>query len=167
MTLLRNFLVLLVALLGGATLLQFCVKPPDYPDEPRIEFVSLSTTVMPQRALASDSVIITISYTDGDGDLGSTDGGSGVFLLDGRDEFPKPPFQIPAIEQQGTGNGISGEISVVVENTCCIFPGLPPCDPNAAPQPYDTLFYYLYITDKAGHHSDTIRTPPILLICKN
>ncbi len=154
-------------LLGGFAVLQFCVKPPDYPDEPVITFERLSKNTMLQSTFGQDSVTITFSFTDGDGDLGFDDDQESIFIIDGRDSFQKPSYRIPYIEQQGAGNGISGEISIVVPTTCCIYPPpLPPCDTLNAPQMLDTVFYLLQIKDRAGHLSNQIQTDPITLICK-
>lgn len=114
--------------------------------------------------------MITFSFTDGDGDLGFKDEQGSIFIVDGRDTFDKPPYRIPYIEQQGAGNGISGEISIVVPTTCCIYPtstGIPPCDTSvSAPQLLDTVFYLLQIKDRAGHLSNQITTDPITLVCR-
>lgn len=150
-------------------LLQFCVQPPDYPDEPVIEFKSQSKNLMYQTKFGQDSVTITFTFTDGDGDLGFQDDQESIFIVDGRDSFAKPSYRIPYIEQQGAGNGISGEISIVVPTTCCIYTGtpIPPCDTSAsAPQMRDTLFYWLQIKDRSGKVSNRIQTDPIVLICR-
>ncbi len=155
--------------LAGLGMFQFCVQPPDYPDEPVIEFMSLSKDLMYQSKFGQDSVTITFSFTDGDGDLGFQDDQESIFIVDGRDTFDKPPYRIPYIEQQGAGNGISGEISIVVPTTCCIYPGtgIPPCDTTInAPQMRDTVFYWLQIKDRAGNLSNKIQTNPIVLICR-
>lgn len=150
-------------------LLQFCVQPPDYPDEPVIEFQSLSKTTLRQSSLGVDSVVVTFSYTDGNGDLGFTDTSASIFIVDGRDTFEKPSYRIPSVGTQGAGNGISGEISIVVPTTCCIYPrssGIPPCDHSSfAPQELDTVFYFISIRDRSGHLSNTIQTDPIYLRC--
>lgn len=159
-------------LLSGLTLFQFCVKPPYYPDEPAIVFKSISKTLMRQSvpSFPADSVLVTFTYTDGDGDLGSEDGSdkSAVFYIDQRDSFPRTPYTLPYIEPQGTGNGISGEISVNLPSVNCIYTdasGNTTVGENV-PVDLDTLVYIIYIRDRAGHESNRIVTPPITLICK-
>ncbi|MCB0527150.1 MAG: hypothetical protein R2791_03560 [Saprospiraceae bacterium] len=161
-------------ILGALTILathglfQFCVQPPDYPDEPVIEFVSISKNIMQQTPLGPDSILISFNFTDGNGDLGSVSGEPNIFIKDGRDGFDKPPYQIPYIPPQGAGNGISGVISIVVPNTCCIYVddnGFPLACADV-PVPFDTLTYLISIRDQAGHESNQIETPPIGLICK-
>jgi hypothetical protein len=147
-------------------LLSECATPPDYPDEPVITYKYMSGNSMKQNSNSlADSLLLTFSFTDGDGDLGSNDSVA-IFIEDGRDGFDKPPYKIPFIDQQGAGNGISGEISILLNTTCCTFGnGYPPCSvvPNI---PYDTLTYRVYIRDRAGHKSNLIETPQILLYCQ-
>lgn len=165
-------LTLAAALLGAAILLcgllQFCVQPPDYPNEPIIEFVSLSKASMKQTPLGPDSILISFNFTDGNGDLGSVNGEPNIFIKDGRDGFDKPPYQIPFIPPQGAGNGISGLISIVVPNTCCIYitPNGVPLVCEDVPVLLDTLTYLISIKDQSGNESNQIETPPIGLICK-
>ena len=151
---------------------QFCVKPPDYPIEPVIEFKSVSKSVLRQRPLSPnnpDSVVVNFSYTDGDGDLGYPDNDptTSVFFRDERDQFGSER-KLPYVDPQGAGNGISGDISVVLPTTCCINTspeGIKTACENV-PITTDTLIYIITIKDRAGHVSNEIRTSPIVLICK-
>ncbi|MBK9336982.1 MAG: hypothetical protein IPM98_10485 [Lewinellaceae bacterium] len=156
-------------LLLGLLALPFCVKPPDYPKEPVIEFVSLSKNVLLQTPFGQDSVVITFSFTDGDGDLGFQDGEESIFIKDGRDTFQKPSYRIPYIDQQGAGNGISGEISIVVPTTCCTYTdpltGIKIACENV-PIAQDSVFYRVSIKDRSENISNEISTPWIRLICK-
>ncbi len=146
-----------------------CVEPPDYPIEPVIEFISFSKNTLRQTPLGADSVIITIGFTDGDGDLGFQNTEPSIFIIDGRDSFSKPSYRIPYIDQQGAGNGISGEISILLPTTCCIY-----TDPltgfklscENVPVQFDSVFYYIQIRDRAGHYSNQIATPKLRLICR-
>jgi hypothetical protein len=151
---------------------QFCVRPPDYPKEPIIEFKSISTKTLRQPPLTPgdpDSVVVTFSYQDGDGDLGypDSDPSTSVFFRDERDAFPKER-KLPFVDPQGAGNGISGEISLVLPSVCCIFTnseGIKTACENV-PVNRDTLVYVISIRDRAGNVSNEIRTEPIVLICK-
>jgi hypothetical protein len=102
-----------------------------------------------------DTSFIYFSLIDGDADIGNSDSVSGIFLKDSRDSggfmrFPFPFISPPEIEDPKKG----------LEGKCLLYP---------VPQPVprsdsihvatgDTLYYQLYITDRAGHHSDTITT---------
>lgn len=148
-----------------------CAKAPNYPDEPIIEFKSLSKSLLRQSSLPGkpDSVLITFTFTDGDGDIGSqSQGDKNLFYIDGRDSFPKDTFTIPYVDLQGAGNGISGEISFIARAPCCLFTDTLgfkyAC--QEVPIQFDTLTYIIWIRDRAGHVSNQIETPPISLICK-
>lgn len=143
-----------------------CIQPPDYPKEPVIAFKNMTRSVLRQGTGTSDTTHVTITFTDGDGDLGDTDS-LNVFVIDGRDQFLKSKFRIPFIPEEGVGNGISGEITLRLNTSCCIFPGnvLPPCSPSTD-FPTDTLRYIIYIKDRAGHESNRIETGEIVLLCQ-
>lgn len=148
-----------------------CIKPPDYPIEPVIGFERLSRNSMKQGSTNNDSIVVTISFTDGDGDLGHTDSTIDIFVKDTRIPDAAPvPFKMPFVPVQGVGNGISGEISILTYTTCCIYPEgtYIPCDISeqaTTAYPVDTLIYEIYIMDRAGHESNRVLTDPILLQC--
>lgn len=150
---------------------QFCVKPPDYPKGPVIEFLSLSKDVLQQGKAKGDSLSVRFSYTDGDGDLGFPDNEStpSVFIRDDRDSFSKFQYLLPYVEPQGASNGISGEISIIVPTSCCIYvtdEGLKlPCDLVPDSIKFDTLNYFIRIRDRAGNMSNEIKAGPITLRC--
>jgi hypothetical protein len=150
-----------------------CVKPPDYPKTPVIEFIGLSKQELQQGMSKGDSLTISLSYTDGDGDLGfpDTDPTASVFVRDDRDSFTKFQYQLPYVDPQGAGNGISGEISIVLPTSCCIFvtdEGQKlACDLVPASFLYDTLYYFVKIRDRAGNESNEIKAGPITLRCHN
>lgn len=138
-----------------------CIRPPDYPIIPKIEFVRMSKNTMKQGNTSSDSLRLTLSFEDGDGDIGSNDS-LNVFLTDTRQSGATPEaFRMPLVPEQGAKNGISGEISLLVYTTCC----LPTCEPSLN-KPVDSLFYDVYIKDRAGNKSNVLRTPLIALRCK-
>jgi hypothetical protein len=151
------------------SLLVACLQPPDYPIEPVIAFERMSKTQMLQTPLGNDSILVTFSFTDGDGDLGFENNQTpDIFISDGRDSFAKPPYRIPYVGEQGVGNGISGEISIAIPSTCCIYnpPGQIPLTCSEVPVAWDTVFYRIYIQDRAGHKSNEIETALIRLKCK-
>lgn len=171
----------LLALVAGTALtagLQFCVKPPNYPTEPVIKFVSLTPGTSLQKVffknMDSLAVSVTFSYTDGDGDLGfpKSDMVSDITVFDTRvPNFPRQ-YSLPYIDEQGAGNGISGDITIRLPVTCCIPPPLngiplPACDSlSPSNQLRDTMTYTIQIKDRAGHLSNVIETSPFILICR-
>lgn len=154
--------ILLLGILG-ITLFHGCVEPPDYPIEPVIAFVEMNKTqivaqTIPENANRNlDTLIITFSFTDGDGDLGKSEGDTtyNVFLIDSRLGNAGESFQIKTIPQAGVTNGISGEMTVKIPKIFCF--------PNSAPR--DKMTYSIQILDNAGHYSNIIQTPEIELIC--
>ncbi len=148
-----------------------CTKPPDYSDTPEIAFINFSKNTMQQGGGLEDKTVLTISFTDGDGDIG-IDGEPSVFFKDLRDGSELLTAAAPVIPEQGVGNGISGEMYITVNTTCCIHP-----DPDLAPDGcgadfvgtgvfLDTLVYEVYIVDRAGNKSNVIETGPITLLCQ-
>ncbi|MCF8238266.1 MAG: hypothetical protein K9I85_08940 [Saprospiraceae bacterium] len=143
-----------------------CLTAPEYPIEPHIEYLRMTKGTMVQNQLNTDSLLLTIGFTDGDGDIGLEGGGFDLFITDTRDNVMPPAYRIPKVPEQGIGNGISGEISFIIYTTCCYFPnGQDPCT-SSTTYPVDTLSYLVYINDRAGHQSNVIETPPILLQCQ-
>jgi hypothetical protein len=172
----RNTLLLIVGLAALANALVHCIRPPDYPDAPVIVFESVSPTQLLQAPYFNrpDTVYtdLRFTFTDGDGDLGSDDATLDVTIKDLRAPNVPQQFQLPKVGEQGSGNGISGDILIRVPVNCCIpdpvngIP-LPPCEINSpSGQIRDTLVYSIQIRDRAGNESNIIQSDPIILICR-
>jgi hypothetical protein len=141
-----------------------CVKPPDYPIEPAIELIGISSDTMVQGNRNNDSILLVISFTDGDGDIGN-EMDFDVVVRDLRDDFITDRFRLPVVPAPGSNNGISGEITLTIYTTCCVYAnGQPPCTPSEQ-FPTDKVQYEIHILDRAGHQSNSIQTPPITLLC--
>jgi len=145
-----------------------CINAPDYPDEPEIEYIGLSKSTLDQNSLNTDSLFVTFSFTDGDGDLGHepADTSRNIFIKDLRTGNFQDKFKSPYIPEEGIGNGITGDIELLLFTTCCLFPdaSIPPC---SAPDqfPLDTVIYEIFIKDRAGNESNKIKTEPIIIRC--
>ena len=146
-----------------------CINAPSYSDIPEIEFVGFTNRIMDQAPVNSDTTFLTISFTDGDGDIGfdSETTGENIFIIDNRTNEIFDRFRAPAIPPEGANNGVSGEIRMLLLNTCCVFPpqdSIPNCE--SPPQyPTNDLSFTIYIEDRAGNQSNRIVTPPIILNC--
>jgi hypothetical protein len=161
------FLLLLSALSG-------CVKPPTYPSEPQITFKSVSSNYV----YSGYTDTITISFTDGEGDIGvvSSTGdscdfcslktgdsscfnmtGFNVFLIDHRDTCMST-YASANIETGSKYDDISGEIVIItaIDSKKCFAPPQPGC-------PKDTVVYSIMIKDKAGNRSNIVQTTPIIV----
>jgi len=156
-----QFLILLI--LTGSIV--SCISRPDFPIEPVLEFVSMDKNQMVQNSFNTDSIRITFSFTDGDGDLGDQDS-LNIFIRDNRDQYIAAQYRLPELPPEGASRGVRGEITVTIYTTCCIFPdGTPPCEASLQ-YPTDTLQYEIFMKDRAGHISNTIKTDPIILLCQ-
>lgn len=168
--------LLFLCVLISMTCIIACIQPPDYPDEPIIEFVGLNQNTIAQGSSnTEDTLVITFAFTDGDGNIGNdskdtTEDGRpffNVFKVDSRDGT-ESTNRIPIIPEQGTGNGISGEVSISFPNSefCCIFDDRTTCRPALASEaPTDTFTYTIHIVDRDGNVSNEIETAPIILLC--
>lgn len=148
-----------------------CVQPPNYPAIPAIEYVGMNQQSIEQgnSTTRPDTLEITFSFTDGDGDLGFGPGDSTVdiFLTDSREGFTDIK-KLPMIPDQGIGNGISGEITVRLPNRlplCCTYAdNSTPCQPHPTIKT-DTMSYTIQIKDRAGNMSNKIQTEVITILC--
>lgn len=167
---LRTLLYLLPVFLLAA-----CVKAPEFPNEPVITFESISQNRINQANadLPKDSIRIHLTFTDGDGDLGQNGSDTvQIILTDSRSNGRVPgliriPLRIPDIPSEGTGNGISGDLFISIENEalaigCISNRRLFAQDPEL---PVDTVSYAIQIRDRAGNMSNTVRTDLIDIIC--
>ena len=155
-------LLLAGAVWTAASLMSSCVSPPEYPLEPFLEFVSLSTNNITEGS--TDTVFLRFSFTDGDGDVGNGDTQApeadttrNVFLEDSRIVGFPINYHIDEVQQSGNVNAISGFVDLRFN------PGFFAC---LGLGPVDTLSLSVYLIDRAGNRSNTIRTTPITLTCQ-
>ncbi|MBK6443953.1 MAG: hypothetical protein IPG90_09620 [Bacteroidetes bacterium] len=160
----------LFTLLIFATLLVFaCKKPDEYPVIPAIEYKSAYTTKDNQ---GFDQLFyVTISFTDGDGDIGykSRESGENDPIFDDPTSQYYNNFIVKMfIKQNGVWNTIDTPVSSRI-------PYLTPDGKNKAlkgdilrelnlpfPLLNDTMKYDIFIYDRALHQSNTITTPEFI-----
>ena len=161
-----------------------CVQEPDYSTTPSIEFESIKKiTKISNDGFGGkakiDSVVMTIKFQDGDGDLGITTAEknsdpkykdyrnfevdvlfkkNGKFIpvtfspkLGGLMNFPFKPDQKPG--------PIEGYISYSTQFVYAFYKGYSP----DFTEKNDTLAFRISIKDKAFHQSNTIETSPIVI----
>jgi hypothetical protein len=155
----------------SSVLIIACVNPPDYPDAPVIKYLDVNKLQVFQgnNVLPDDTLKIRFSFTDGDGDL-SIEDSVDVFLIDSRKpNLSIAQYKIPTIPEEGTGNGIRGEITLNILNRnsgiCCIEENGLVCQPDS-PMDIDTFSYQIQIRDRTGNLSNRIRTETIDVICR-
>ncbi|MCC6816881.1 MAG: hypothetical protein IT267_10755 [Saprospiraceae bacterium] len=148
-------------------LLIVCTDQSSSPEKPSIELVGTSKTQMKQGMNFEDSIFITLSFKDGDGDLGwgSNDNRTDIFVKDKRTGLITDEFKIPDIPNSN-GQEISGNLLLRLYTTCCLFPNnIPPCSTPTQFQE-DTIRYIFYIKDRKGNESNKVETGDIILYCK-
>ncbi len=157
-----------------------CKKNPIYSTTPALEFAQFSKDTINQ----GDSLLITVKFKDGDGDLGFSYSSPNpcdlcrldtstsclyhptwsLFLLDKRDsclEF----FQMPFIENNPQNPSVEGQIDIEKYNMCCKKKSTIACTSLGAGI-YDTAYYYVILKDRAGHFSNSLELPPIIVRCQ-
>lgn len=159
-------LFLLILLFTG---LAGCIKEEQYPSEPRIEFGGFSTM---RDITGRDSIgQITISYTDGDGNLGYLNDADTIgphkynFYLNFLEQVngklqpvqtPDPSItfnaRFPYLAPEGRNKNIKGDISMQL-------------DLYLARQALlsDTIAFQIYIMDQALNKSNVIDTPLFII----
>lgn len=135
-------------------LLSACSKEPVFPIEPHIEFVDIQPREVREMR---DSIVITLRFTDGDGDLGSDEGDQNLFVKDLRSQFPDSlttiGYRIPDLSTDANNPSIQGNIIIQVAPTI-ITPGLAD----------DETSFMVYLFDRADHKSNEVITDKIKII---
>ncbi|HWB63592.1 MAG TPA: hypothetical protein VG603_08800 [Chitinophagales bacterium] len=157
--------------------LSACVKAPTYPFYPVITYKSVSSDhIGPGQA---DT--ITISFTDGDGDIAVTNTSDSnydfcglqhndssflhaqsfnIFAIDSRSSCAQQ-FASPNLTPSGKYKDISGEMEILLTTTSyTCFDCSSTCYNNV-----DSVRYTIYVRDQAGHLSNPVTTPPIYISC--
>jgi len=150
-----------------------CVKAPDFPNTPVLIYntaegdgFNQDTIIQGRQGNISDTLILTFSFTDGDGDIGFERDSFDVFFIDSRVPSFEDNRRLPVIPDEGIGNGIEGKIILRFPNQptaiCCLNNGTV-CGTN--PNPVDTFSYTLQIRDRAGNLSNRIQTETVTIRC--
>jgi hypothetical protein len=119
-------------------------------DTPEIAFVSVTPATL---QAYNEKLTFTISYIDGDGDLGENNADAkNFFLVDNRNNVTYH-FRIPELAPTGSGIAIKGNLNVSLDNA-----GLSGDD---SVQIYN---YTIYVKDRAGHESNRVGTSPVTVL---
>ncbi|MCL2131501.1 MAG: hypothetical protein FWH36_03460 [Lentimicrobiaceae bacterium] len=138
-----------------------CNDKPRYPIEPHIEFVSFKK--IQDTTDIDNEGILTVSYTDGDGDLGNLDvkdSTTNYFIIyqekqNGVYETPEELIDmfnasLPRFISSDKKQSIDGTIQrkLVINNPFSLF---------------DTIRFQCWLVDRAGHESNRIYTDEIVV----
>jgi len=168
-------IILKITLALSISLLMYsCVDKPDFSDIPNIKFESISRTHVNQ----FDSLWLTLSFEDGDGNLGKLKGSSancnsvceydsdtscfkdpyyGAFLIDMRDSCFVNIF-LPDFEPDGNVKAVSGELKINIPPVFCKLQNCTNCTE-------DTLVYKIIVRDASLNWSNTILSDTIFITC--
>ena len=126
-----------------------CKKGEEVSVIPVIAFESISPNTAQEY---TDDIIITISYTDGDGDLGENNPDIyNLFVEDNRNNIIYH-FRIPELSPSGSTIIIEGNFNITINGT-----GI--TDGTVSQK----VNYDIYIKDRAGNTSNTITTSSITI----
>jgi hypothetical protein len=126
-----------------------CKKEEEVSDVPAIAFESISPNTAQEY---TDDIIITISYTDGDGDLGENNPDiNNLFVEDNRNGI-EYKFRIPELSPSGSTITIEGNFNITINGT-----GI---TDESSSQKVD---YSIYVKDRAGNKSNIITTSSITI----
>jgi hypothetical protein len=135
--------------LSAIVLLFSCEKEQVISDTPIIEFKSISPATVQEY---SDDIIIIISYSDGDGDLGENNPDiHNLFLEDNRNGIVYQ-FRIPHLAPDNNSIAIEGDFNITINGS-----GI--TDESSSQQ----VNYSIYVKDRVGNKSNTITTSNITI----
>lgn len=117
---------------------------------PKIGLISMVPDIVRE---FEDSLVIRLSYEDGDGDLGGVHPDShNLFLIDDRNKVPYE-FRIQELVPNGENVPIKGVLNVVIKNMF-----------RVGNDSLETTHFDIYAIDRAGNRSNTIVSPSIWVV---
>ena len=135
---------IVVALMG---LLSACTKLTDISEVPEIAFESVVPNVVTEY---QDSLYFTVSYRDGNGDLGenNTDNNN-LFIQDSRNQVTYG-FRIQQLAPDNADIAIKGNLNVTLPNTAIINGGAS-----------ESVSYTIWVVDRAGNESNRVNSSTV------
>jgi hypothetical protein len=152
-------------LFTGTVFLSSCVKEKNFPPEPTIEFLRY-------QKYGSDSADCVISFKDGDGDIGITEGDTASeddfkmkYLYKGADGNYHPfdaidstaamdtlfySYRVPNITPEGQYKALEGEIKAKLRSSPLYFPG------------HTSIKFEIRLRDRSGNWSNIVTSNEII-----
>ncbi len=168
-----RFLKIIGVFLFCGTFLGGCFSVPEFADAPEIEFSGIENflRVDEQSGGYKDSVVISVFFRDGDGDLGYVQreidsladrgGGQNFVVKQFRRVNGRYIVYEPLETQSGYFHRLSGDSPGPIEGTIH-YSGIQVYH-SFYPYAKDTVKYEIYIRDRAGNISNTILTDSVIL----
>jgi len=117
---------------------------------PELTFVSISPDTV---EAFSEVVTVTVSYLDGDGDLGENDSEvKNLFVTDNRNQVTFE-FRVPQLAPDNANVAITGELPIEI-NTVGII------DDEAD---FESVTFSIWTVDRAGNESNMVESAPIFV----
>ncbi len=130
---------------------------------PILVYNGLEKEVMSQGD-GTDSVIISLTFEDIDGDIGGTNAAN-IVVQDNRDGSEYITLSFPDLPKNGKAQ--QGSLRLTIPNTCCTYPpsaNTPACDRNPR-FPRNRFTLDISIFDLNGNISNVITTDSLTLNC--
>lgn len=143
--------IALFAFLLALTVVSGCSKKEEaISDTPSIKFISMSPSAVTKN---NDKVVITIEFTDGNGDLGdNTPDMKNLFCTDSRNNV-RYEFRIQQLAPDNANIAITGQQPFDL-------PAQGFVDDNNTTE---TATYSIYVKDRAGNQSNVIQTSALVI----
>lgn len=139
----KYIIILLIILIAS------CKKDSGVSTTPAITFVSVSSNSIQS---LTDSLIFTIHYKDGDGDLGENNTDvKNLFLIDNRIPITYQ-YRIQQLAPTGSTISIEGNLNVVLK-------GIAITDSSSS----QNATFSIYVKDRAGHQSNTVTSGAVTI----
>jgi hypothetical protein len=128
-----------------------CKKDEEkYSDIPAITFESINPGSVQQ---LKDSVIVTIGYTDGNGDLGENNSAvKNAFITDSRNDLTYS-FRVKQLAPNDANIIIKGRLLIVIPQVAL----------NNLSGTSETATFSVYVEDRAGNKSNVVNTSSITI----
>lgn len=147
----RNFLALaIIAMFVSCKDDEPIINEP-ISDIPSLEILSVSPQTVTEY---EDSIVFTLFYQDGNGDLGHANPDSAsLFLVDTR-ILTTESFFVPLLAPENADITIQGELLLTLDRTILI-------DPLSESE---TVYFQIYMKDRAGNISNIALSPAITVL---
>jgi hypothetical protein len=158
-----------------------CVKPPSYPAVPHLTSISVSTTQLNfslASGITSDSILLTVGFTAGNGDIGPVAGTTPTAPIDPSNHaddsavIADPAYDVYWYLYEAGDSFLDERATPYVASTSSKYPGISGLIDvypvlECLPAGYsDTVFFSVFIKDRAGLISNRLWSPKIVINCQ-
>jgi hypothetical protein len=143
----RKLLILSLIFSTTGYFFSSCNTGGEISEVPEISFESVAPNVVTEY---QDSLVFTISYRDGDGDLGenNTDNDN-VFVQDSRNQVTYG-FRVQQLAPDNANIAIQGNMNVTLPNTAIVNGGQS-----------ESVSYTIWVVDRAGNESNKVTSSTV------